>query len=1056
MTRRNPQVDPKPATPGRGDQGTSPVGGHSSARAGPTSDCPDADALERFLQSDETSAEDTSVPGTSVGGTSAGAEGDRGGSPKGAEGTSAEAELIAAHLDVCERCRQRVQSEPAEAAWTEELRCAGHEIAETSVDVSVPLARLRTVLTDYEIIAEIGRGGMGIVYEARQIALNRIVALKILPALLNAVRPGAAARFRREAELAAQLKHNNITAVYDFGEIDGTLYYAMELIEGRSLREILREIEASGAIDAVIDGRTPSGSVGTQSGSVPTASDDAPQASAVQSKIPNPQSEIGLTRLGSSSNTDKVYYRQVARWIAEVAEALDYAHGMGIIHRDVKPSNLLLSAEGRLMISDFGLARASGLESMTVSRALLGTARYMSPEQVDENAGPIDGRVDVYALGATLYELLAFRPMFAAADDREVLNQVLNKDPTAPHRFVRQVPRELETICLKAIEKDRANRYASAKAFRDDLERWLLDLPIHAKRPTLPARTIKFVRRRKLPVALTAAVAVLLIATGLFFAGYRSWKEEAVTAKSVAQDQGVQLTGYAHKEAFQEGDFEPALEKIDALLAEDPERVDWQLARATVLWQLHRKEEALAYVEGIVAAHPDSWQAHDLLATGYEALKQSPEKVAHHLQRAQELMPADETAFTYFTRATWERDPERAIELLTKSIELDPTDWAAVVARCQRYRALMRHDLMLRDAERLIGMRPRWSGSYELRGIASLRLARYEDAVRDFSRAVELDPEAAESWSNRGDARNHLGRFADAIADADVAVSLKPQLARAYAVRGLAKAGLGDLDGGLEDLDRAMELEPTDAQLYLTRCKVLGDADRHDEVIRDATRAIEHAPNDARGYHNRALSYVHTQRYDEAIADFTRVVELDPSARCYHVRGQIYVRMQRFDEAIYDLTRALEMEPRNQVARLRRGMAYELSGNSKPALADYERTARLGGSAGEYARLWRYILLRQDGEAAAADDVLASRGATESEDVWLDGLFEFFAGSITADELLAAAVTDDQRAEAHYYIGRKALLDDHPDEAKDAFTKCVALDRNDVLETDFARAYLQQ
>lgn len=166
--------------------------------------------------------------------------------------SEAQTEELAAHLDGCAACRQVAEAVAKQADLEHDLNRAADVQAKTHVDVSVPLARLNELLSDYEVLGEIGRGGMGIVYRARQLKLNRVVALKVLPALLGVVRPDAIARFRREAELAAALEHTNIIGVYDFGEVDGTLYYAMQLIEGRSLRDILREINDTGAIDVVL------------------------------------------------------------------------------------------------------------------------------------------------------------------------------------------------------------------------------------------------------------------------------------------------------------------------------------------------------------------------------------------------------------------------------------------------------------------------------------------------------------------------------------------------------------------------------------------------------------------------------------------------------------------------------------------------------------------------------------------------------------------------------------------------------------------------------------
>jgi len=1205
-----------------------------SAIRNPQSGCPSAEQLERFLSSNL---------------------GDE------------ELDAIAAHVNACETCRRHVTGEPDQAAWADDLRWAQQQRLETPPAVTMPLARLNELMPDYEIIAEIGRGGMGIVYEAQQVKLNRRVALKVLPALLSAVRPDAIGRFKREAELAARLKHTNIISVYDFGEVDGTLFYTMELIEGRSLRDILREINETGGIDVVL--REAIGNRQQATDDVGDAKSELgtrlPRSAFRVSSSRKPQAaSLPVTRLGSSSSTDKAYYRQVARWIADVAEALDYAHGLGVIHRDIKPSNLLLAANtGRLMISDFGLAKAANAgppgsaDTVTASRSLLGTARYMSPEQADDSLGPIDRRTDVYSLGATLYELLAFRPMFAAADDHEVLNQVLNKEPTPPRRSTKAVPRELETICLKALEKERANRYGSAKALRDDLERWLLDLPIHAKRPSLPNRAQKFVRRRKVASALVATAVVLLVATGFFSAGYRSWKQEAVTAQQVAQSRGVRLLLLEAEADHVQGAFESGLRKVDRLLAQESDLVTAQLLRARFLWNMRRGRDAIRYLEGIVEREPDCWAAHYRLAALYA--EEDQERAAYHRETADRLMP--ETADAYYVRARVEGDPLQAIKLLDEALKFDPGHVDAMMDRASRNLDLDRYQDALIDADRAVAMRPDWSVPYGLRGlalyvlgrdelaieafdracemepsfavwwarradvncrlrrfaesisdaneairldpdsvlahrsraqplaevgriaeahedldraieldptfsdiyrvrsqvfqlegrwedaikaasramalrsgtsadfnnrgVAYVRIGKIEEAIADFTSGLELDPQSASSHTNRGLAYSRIGRYAEAIADHTKAIALNPQYASAYENRAIAYTQNEQYAEAIADYTRLLELDPDEADAYQGRGATLTQIGEHLKAIADFGRAIQLAPENANNYRSRAIAYTATRQYKEAVADYTRVLLIDPDhleayndrgvclRRCgqldraiadftevirrvpddviairnrgeacllagqedqaladfshlidvqpelsdgYVMRSKVYLSRAEFEQAAADLTRVLEMEPGNAIARLRRGMAYELSGRSEPALADYERIARSGGPAGEYARLWHYILLRQDGQDAAADDVLASRGAVEADNVWTNELLDFFAGDLSSDELLATATTDDQRAEAYYYIGRQALLDNRPEDAEEAFARCVALNRIDVLETDFARALLRR
>ncbi len=241
-------------------------------------------------------------------------------------------------------------------------------------------------LGDFEILREIGRGGMGVVFEARQISLNRKVALKVLSGSLG-LTPAAVQRFRREAEAAGKLHHTNIVPIYTTGEADGSHFYAMELIEGPSLDRVIREIRG-----------------GKEKKSEPFKPFDA-HAVTEHYASDSSDSADGTTPSVSSLSSDSRYFDNVASMIADVADALDHAHKQGVIHRDIKPSNLLLSPDGRLSINDFGLARLLEQPGMTITGEFVGTPRYMSPEQIAVGRIPLDHRTDIFSLGATLYEL---------------------------------------------------------------------------------------------------------------------------------------------------------------------------------------------------------------------------------------------------------------------------------------------------------------------------------------------------------------------------------------------------------------------------------------------------------------------------------------------------------------------------------------------------------------------------------------------------------------------------------------------------------------------------
>ena len=323
-------------------------------------------------------------------------------------------------------------------------------------------------LGDFRIVREVGRGGMGVVYEAEQVSLGRMVALKVLR--FGAVADAEAMdRFRREAETVARLHHTNIVPIFAVGEHRGVNYYAMQFIEGRSLADVAEEARRAAR-------------------AIPAA--------------------------------------EVARCGLQAAEALEHAHRRGVIHRDIKPSNLLLDPEGVTWLTDFGLAKRSDEVALTLTGALMGTPRYMSPEQAESSLRPVDHRTDIYSLGATLYELAAGRPPFEATSPLAVLEQILGTEPVPPRKHRPGLPRDLETIILKCLAKEPGRRYASARDLADDLRACLDGRSPRARRPNPAEQVARWARknRRSLAVAgLTAAASVLAVAGAI--AGFAAYRE---------------------------------------------------------------------------------------------------------------------------------------------------------------------------------------------------------------------------------------------------------------------------------------------------------------------------------------------------------------------------------------------------------------------------------------------------------------------------------------------------------------------------------------------------
>jgi serine/threonine protein kinase/WD40 repeat protein len=380
-------------------------------------------------------------------------------------------------------------------------------------------------LGDYRIIREVGRGGMGVVYEAEQQALGRRVALKVL------LRPAAQdarvlARFRRESRAAAQLHHSNIVPVFDVGQQGDTCYYAMQFIRGQALDQVFRELQrlragsAAGAEGGAGAGRLaqslwtgafePAGSASDtrdpEPGPTPAARPAPPLAETTAAALPD------RSELSAVASNYRRYCRNVARLGLQAAGALAYAHGRGIIHRDIKPANLLLDSTGVLWVSDFGLAKTHD-PALTDTGDLVGTVRYMAPGRF---RGECDARADVYALGLTLYELLVLRPAFDGKDRLQLVEQIGRQEPARLRALDPRIPRDLETLLMKAIEKDPRRRYASADDLAEDLRRFLADEPIRARRIGPVERLGRWGRRNPLVAGLSAAV-VLVAALG--FAG---------------------------------------------------------------------------------------------------------------------------------------------------------------------------------------------------------------------------------------------------------------------------------------------------------------------------------------------------------------------------------------------------------------------------------------------------------------------------------------------------------------------------------------------------------
>lgn len=373
-------------------------------------------------------------------------------------------------------------------------------------------------LGDFRILRELGHGGMGTVYEAEQLSMGRRVALKVLPFAALA-QDLSLQRFRNEVRAAAALDHPNIVSIYSVGEDRGIHFYAMQLIRGQTIADVIekRRQREKPSSPLSIAGQVLRETELNNTSSEPTQSieESKDEAAKVDSaaNLSSPTKRVEQSQVSTIGDSSRVPepYCTIARWGVQVAEALQHAHEMGVLHRDIKPGNLLLDNEGRIYITDFGLARIEAEAGLTMSGDVVGTLRYMAPKQALGQHVAIDHRVDVYSLGATLYELLTLQPAFAADDRTELLKQIAFDEPRPLRKLDPHVPAELETIVLKAMAKRPEERYQTAQRLADDLRAYLEDRPIMAKAPSLWNRAAKWSRRHQTLVR-TAGVALLVLA----------------------------------------------------------------------------------------------------------------------------------------------------------------------------------------------------------------------------------------------------------------------------------------------------------------------------------------------------------------------------------------------------------------------------------------------------------------------------------------------------------------------------------------------------------------
>jgi serine/threonine protein kinase/Tfp pilus assembly protein PilF len=774
-------------------------------------------------------------------------------------------------------------------------------------------------LGEYRIIREIGRGGMGIVYEAEQESLGRRVALKVMPpgALGNARQ---VERFRREARAVARLHHTNIVPVFGVGEEGETRYYVMQHIEGRPLDEVLNELRrlrmhSSLSIVSARDDRETE-SVRTASGSYtapstvsssqhlarslwggwfrdPVRSElsvterselDAASARGANALSPGSFEAEGTGSAPVLSDPNRSYARRVAQIGVQVAEALEYSAGQGILHRDVKPSNLLLDVFGTVWLTDFGLAKATGTPDLTLTGDLFGTLRYLAPERF---RGQADVRSDVYALGLTLYELLAMRPAYDDHGQADLVGQITAGKSRGLDEIDPSLPRDLVTIVHKAIARDPADRYQTPKALSDDLRRFLDDRPIAARRLSLLEKCWRWCRRNPTDAALVMTIIVLV---GLAI-GMGIW---------VQRQQAERQAETAEREGRARQAVEAALQQAASLLHEGR----WPESQAVLMqadrWLDDARSETLPRrLKGAKAEL-------DLV----DKLERNRMSRAGLFRKRSDLASVASGYAAAFREAGMAPDVDLAGPEVRKSPIRDELvaaldDWALVTADITLRARLLR-------VARLADPDPVW-----------------RDRVRDAT--VWRDRRALETLAS--DALGAIGTVSP------------PQLLTTLGFL-LKQAG-----GDPEPLLRvAQHQRPADLWFNFELGHLLRD-EKPEEAVGFCRAALAVRPLSSAVHDNLGNALAAAGRVDEAMDAYRKAIEIDPKNSAPHNNlGTVFWKLGRMADASEAYRKAIALNPRNSAAHYNLGNILAAADRTDEAIVAYHRSIELNPMEGALAR----------------------------------------------------------------------------------------------------------
>lgn len=676
--------------------------------------------------------------------------------------------------------------------------------------------------------------------------------------------------------------------------------------------------------------------------------------------------------------------RRSVELVRTVAEAVDAAHRQGVIHRDLKPGNILLDPAGAPHVVDFGLAHVSDASTkLTRTGSQLGTPIYMAPEQVAGDPSKIDARTDVYALGVILYELLTGAPPFTGATHAELYAKIQRDDPARPSSVRPGIPRDLETVTLQCLEKPPQRRYGSARALAEDLGRWLAGEPIRAHPPSAAHRLRKWIaRRRALVLAAAAALAVAIVAAAVFVPSWRRQSRELERARK--REESLRELGELRSQALRvrewvrqpfrssaeiRAELERALRDVSAHVERNPGEPQGYYVRGQVRFWLGDLERADADLGEAVRLQPRFGPGWVLLARVRverysRAMYCRPEERAEKERAARPLL---ESAVEALRRAA-DRSPEgwglartpddAATEALVAGMSESLLHGRHAEARAileQAHAAAPSEDLCVwlgllsddgagkrRWYDEAIRIAPHFAEAYLNRGVLRLLLGDSAGAKSDFTEAIRVDPSRAEGPLLRAVARHKLADYAGCVEDSTEAIRIDPRLSEGYLNRGLGRHSLREYEAAISDFGEALRIEPGLARAYYNRANCRRDRGDRRGALEDYGRALELDREMEPAYTNRALLRESEGEIESALADHTEAIRCGRRpAENYSNRARCRMKAQDLEGAFTDFSEAIRIEAALGSAWLGRGNVRRAQRDQEGAIRDYDEAIRI-------------------------------------------------------------------------------------------------------------------